>query len=103
MPRADLDVVLFYGSLVLSLAAAVLFLWLMRSGKDREENPKSEIRNPKTRAGEAPCVGFRVSNFEFSSPCYEASSCSMRLLTSGSDQLTPPWTRNRTRPLRFTT
>ena len=50
MPRADLDVVLFYGSLVLSLAAAVLFLWLMRSGKDREENSKSEIRNPKTGA-----------------------------------------------------
>lgn len=30
MPRLDLDVVLFYGSLGLALAAVVLFLFLLR-------------------------------------------------------------------------
>jgi hypothetical protein len=33
MPRLALDVVLFYGSLLLSLAAVVLFLWLMRDAR----------------------------------------------------------------------
>jgi hypothetical protein len=30
LPRLDSDVTLFYGSLILAAAAAVLFLWLMR-------------------------------------------------------------------------
>jgi hypothetical protein len=36
-PRLALDVVLFYGSLGIALAAVVLFLWLMR---EKPRNPQ---------------------------------------------------------------
>jgi hypothetical protein len=35
LPGLDSDVTLFYGSLVLAAAAVVLFLWLMREGREK--------------------------------------------------------------------
>jgi len=35
LPGLDSDVTLFYGSLVLALAALILFLWLMREGGEK--------------------------------------------------------------------
>jgi len=36
LPRIDLELVLYWGSLGLSAAAVVLFLWLMRERRRRE-------------------------------------------------------------------
>jgi hypothetical protein len=36
MPRLDLDLVLYWGSLGLSAVAVALFLWLMRERRKRE-------------------------------------------------------------------
>jgi hypothetical protein len=42
--RLDLSFVLWVGSLVLSAAAVVLFLWLMRDGGRERENGKRETK-----------------------------------------------------------
>jgi hypothetical protein len=36
LPRFDLDLVLYWGSLGLAAAAVVLFLWLMRERRPRD-------------------------------------------------------------------
>jgi hypothetical protein len=47
LPRFNLDVILYWGSLGLSAAAVVLFLWLMRErGRRDDVKPPEEPPSP---------------------------------------------------------